>query len=50
MTRSVETFSRRILAWAGGPSLEISVSVLIDAARVFRSLLPRLYHRLRRNW
>jgi NAD(P)-dependent dehydrogenase (short-subunit alcohol dehydrogenase family) len=50
MTRSVESVSRRILARAGGPSLEISVSGLIDAAMVFRSLLPRPYHRLRRNW
>jgi NAD(P)-dependent dehydrogenase (short-subunit alcohol dehydrogenase family) len=49
-TRSVETVSRRILARAGGPSLEISVSGLIDAAMVFRSLLPRTYHRLRRHW
>ena len=50
MTRSVETVSRRILAQAGGPALEISVSGLIDAAMVFRSLLPRTYHRLRRHW
>ena len=49
-TRSVETVSRRILARAGGPSLEISVSGLIDVAMVFRSLLPRTYHRLRRHW
>ena len=49
-TRSVETVSRRILARAGGPSLEISVSGLIDAAMVFRHLTPRTYHRLRRNW
>jgi len=49
-TRSVETVSRRILARAGGPSLEISVSGLIDAAMVFRSLMPRTYHRLRRHW
>ncbi|HEX3334610.1 MAG TPA: SDR family oxidoreductase [Acidimicrobiales bacterium] len=48
--RSVETVSRRILAQAGGPSLEISVSGLIDAAMVFRALMPRTYHRLRRNW
>ena len=48
--RSVETVSRRILAHAGGPSLEISVSGLIDAAMVFRSLMPDTYHRLRRNW
>ena len=48
--RSVETVSRRILARAGGPSLEISVSGLIDAAMVFRSLMPRTYHRLRRHW
>jgi short-subunit dehydrogenase len=49
-TRSVETVSRRILARAGGPSLEISVSGLIDAAMVFRSVMPRTYHRLRRHW
>ncbi len=49
-TRSVETVSRRILAQAGGPSLEISVSGLIDAAMVFRSVMPRTYHRLRRHW
>ena len=49
-TRSVETVSRRILAGAGGPSLEISVSGLIDAAMVFRAAMPRTYHRLRRNW
>ena len=49
-TRSVETVSRRILAQAGGPSLEISVSGLIDAAMVFRAAMPHTYHRLRRNW
>ncbi len=49
-TRSVEQVSRRILARAGGPSLEISVSGLIDAAMVFRALMPRAYHRLRRSW
>ena len=49
-TRSVETVSRRILAQAGGPSLEISVSGLIDAAMVFRYVMPRTYHRLRRHW
>jgi len=49
-TRSVETVSRRILAQAGEPSMEISVSGLIDAAMVFRHLMPRTYHRLRRNW
>jgi 2-hydroxycyclohexanecarboxyl-CoA dehydrogenase len=48
--RSVETVSRRILARAGGPSLEISVSGLIDAATLFRALMPRTYHRFRRTW
>jgi 2-hydroxycyclohexanecarboxyl-CoA dehydrogenase len=48
--RSVETVSHRILARAGGPSLEISVSRLIDAATVFRVLMPRTYHRFRRSW
>jgi NAD(P)-dependent dehydrogenase (short-subunit alcohol dehydrogenase family) len=49
-TRSVESVSRRILAGAGGSSLEISASRLIDAAMVLRHLLPRAYHRGRRNW
>jgi NAD(P)-dependent dehydrogenase (short-subunit alcohol dehydrogenase family) len=49
-TRSVASVSRQILAQAGGSSLEISVSGLIDAAMVFRALMPRAYHRLRRNW
>ena len=49
-TRSVEDVAHRILAQAGGPSLEISLSGLIDAAMVFRALMPRAYHRLRRNW
>jgi short-subunit dehydrogenase len=48
--RTVETVSRRILARAGGSSLEISVSGLIDAAMVFRYVMPRTYHRLRRYW
>jgi NAD(P)-dependent dehydrogenase (short-subunit alcohol dehydrogenase family) len=48
--RSVPGVSRRILAQAGGPSLEISVSGLIDAAMVFRSVMPRTYLRLRRFW
>ena len=48
--RSVPSVSRRILARAGGPGLEISVSGLIDAAMVFRAVLPGAYHRLRRNW
>jgi 2-hydroxycyclohexanecarboxyl-CoA dehydrogenase len=48
--RSVETVSRRILAHTGDTSLEISVSGLIDAATVFRAVMPRTYHRLRRSW
>ena len=48
--RSVETVSRRILAQAGGPSLEISASGVIDVAMAFRSLVPGTYHRLRRSW
>ena len=39
-TRTVEAVARRILAQAGGPSLEISASGLIDAATVFRSVMP----------
>jgi len=49
-TRTVEAVARRILAQAGGPALEISASGLIDAATVFRSEIPRTYHRLCRNW
>ncbi len=48
--RSVDAVSRRILAQAGGPALEISVSGLIDVAMVFRAVMPRTYHRLRRSW
>jgi short-subunit dehydrogenase len=48
--RSVATVSRRILARAGGRSLEISASGLIDAAMVFRAAMPGTYHRLRRHW
>ena len=46
----VESVWRRILGRAGGPSLEISVSGLIDAAMVFRALMPRTSRRLRRSW
>jgi 2-hydroxycyclohexanecarboxyl-CoA dehydrogenase len=49
-TRSVPRVSRTILRKAGKGSLEISVSGLIDAAMVFRYLMPETYHRLRRNW
>jgi short-subunit dehydrogenase len=49
-TRSVPRVSRTILRKAGNGSLEISVSGLIDAAMVFRYLMPGTYHRLRRNW
>ncbi len=49
-TRPVEAVSAAILGRAGGPSLEISVSGLTDAATVFRSLMPRTYHRLRKGW
>jgi NAD(P)-dependent dehydrogenase (short-subunit alcohol dehydrogenase family) len=49
-TRSVEAVSHLILRQAGGPSFEISASGLIDRAMVFRSLMPRTYHRLRGNW
>ncbi|MGO9856729.1 MAG: SDR family NAD(P)-dependent oxidoreductase [Acidimicrobiales bacterium] len=49
-TRRVAWVSRRILAQAGDPTLEISASGLIDAAMVFRSVMPRTYHRLRRSW
>ena len=48
--RSVEAVARRILAQAGGPVLETSASGLIDAATVFRRLMPWTYYRLHRNW
>ena len=42
----------RSASWPGpaAPSLEISVSGLIDVAMVFRAVMPRTYHRLRRSW
>jgi NAD(P)-dependent dehydrogenase (short-subunit alcohol dehydrogenase family) len=49
-TRSVEAVSRKILGRAGGSSLEISASRLIDAAMVFRHLAPQSYHRGRKRW
>ena len=48
--RRVETVSRIILARAGESSLEISASRLTDVAMVFRSVLPRAYHRGRKSW
>jgi NAD(P)-dependent dehydrogenase (short-subunit alcohol dehydrogenase family) len=49
-TRSVEVVSRTILQRAGGNSLEISVSRLINTAMVFRYVMPRTYHRMRKRW
>jgi NAD(P)-dependent dehydrogenase (short-subunit alcohol dehydrogenase family) len=49
-TRQVASVSRAVLGRAGGPSPEISVSRLIDAAMVFRHLMPRTYHRFRKGW
>jgi hypothetical protein len=48
--RSVETVSRTILARAGESALEISVSRVIDAAMVFRHVLPRAYFWGRKSW
>ena len=48
--RSVETVSRTILARAGESTLEISVSRVIDAAMVFRQVLPRAYFWGRKGW
>jgi NAD(P)-dependent dehydrogenase (short-subunit alcohol dehydrogenase family) len=48
--RSVETVSRTILARAGESTLEISVSRLIDAAMVFRHVLPGAYFWGRKGW
>jgi NAD(P)-dependent dehydrogenase (short-subunit alcohol dehydrogenase family) len=48
--RSVETVSRTILAHAGEPALEISVSKVIDAAMVFRHTFPRAYFWGRKGW
>jgi NAD(P)-dependent dehydrogenase (short-subunit alcohol dehydrogenase family) len=50
MVRSVKSVSRTILAGIGGSSLEISASKLIDAAMVFRFLMPRLFARGRKYW
>jgi NAD(P)-dependent dehydrogenase (short-subunit alcohol dehydrogenase family) len=48
--RSVETVSRMILARAGESTLEISASRVIDAAMVFRQVLPRAYFWGRKGW
>jgi NAD(P)-dependent dehydrogenase (short-subunit alcohol dehydrogenase family) len=48
--RTVESVSRTILARIGESSLEISASRLIDAAMVFRQLLPRTYRWGRKGW
>jgi NAD(P)-dependent dehydrogenase (short-subunit alcohol dehydrogenase family) len=48
--RSVEAVSRTILARAGESTLEISVSRVIDAATVFRHVLPRAYFWGRKGW
>jgi len=48
--RSVETVSRIILARAGESTLEISASRVIDAAMVFRQVLPRAYFWGRKRW
>jgi hypothetical protein len=42
--------SGTILARAGEPALEISASRLIDAAMVFRQVLPRAYFWGRKGW
>jgi NAD(P)-dependent dehydrogenase (short-subunit alcohol dehydrogenase family) len=48
--RSVETVSSTILARAGESTLQISVSRVIDAAMVFRQVLPRAYFWSRKGW
>jgi NAD(P)-dependent dehydrogenase (short-subunit alcohol dehydrogenase family) len=48
--RTVEGVSRTILARAGEPTLDISASRLIDAAMVFRRVLPRAYFWGRKGW
>jgi len=48
--RTEEEVARLIVDTMGGRSLEISASRLIDAATVFRAVMPRTYHRLRRSW
>jgi NAD(P)-dependent dehydrogenase (short-subunit alcohol dehydrogenase family) len=48
--RTVESVSQTILARMGESSLDISVSRLIDAAMVFRHVVPRLYHWGRKGW
>lgn len=49
-TRSEAAVSHQILRQAGGPDLEISASRLIDAAMLFRNLMPRTFRRMRRSW
>jgi NAD(P)-dependent dehydrogenase (short-subunit alcohol dehydrogenase family) len=48
--RSVETVSRMILTRAGESTLQISASRVIDAAMVFRQVLPRAYFWGRKGW
>jgi NAD(P)-dependent dehydrogenase (short-subunit alcohol dehydrogenase family) len=48
--RTEEEVASLVLDRMGGRTVEISASRLIDAASVFRVVLPRTYHRLRRNW
>jgi short-subunit dehydrogenase len=48
--RTEEEVARLVLDRIGGRTVEISASRLIDAATVFRVILPRTYHRLRRTW
>jgi len=48
--RTVESVSHTVLARAGEPALDISVSRLIDAAMVFRQLWPRAYFWGRKGW
>jgi NAD(P)-dependent dehydrogenase (short-subunit alcohol dehydrogenase family) len=48
--RTVEDVSLLVLARAGEPAVDISVSRLIDVTMVFRHLLPRMYHWGRKGW
>jgi short-subunit dehydrogenase len=48
--RTEQEVARLMLDAMGGRRFEISASGLIDAATVFRAVLPRTYHHFRRTW
>ena len=48
--RTEQEVARLVLDRMGGRAVDISASGLIDAATVFRVVLPRAYHHFRREW